>query len=48
MAAQVRTAAGKSGTNVEYVLRLAESLQALDVEDEHVFELASAVRDAGR
>jgi cation transport regulator ChaC len=47
MVAQVRNAMGKSGTNTEYVLRLAESLQELEVEDEHVFALATAVRDSG-
>jgi len=46
MARQVCSASGKSGSNVKYVLRLAESLQALGVEDDHVFSLASAVREA--
>ncbi|MGH0028165.1 MAG: gamma-glutamylcyclotransferase [Myxococcota bacterium] len=43
MVAQVVSARGKSGANTEYVLRLAESLRALDVEDDHVFRLADAV-----
>lgn len=42
--AQVRRSRGPSGSNVEYVLRLAQALQALGVgadEDAHVFELAA-------
>jgi cation transport regulator ChaC len=39
IAAQVRTACGPSGDNVEYVLRLAASLREMDHEDAHVFEL---------
>ena len=35
-----------SGTNVEYLMRLAESLEAQGVEDDHVFALAAAVRAA--
>lgn len=42
--AQVRGAHGPSGSNVEYVLRLAEALRAIDAEDEHVFALAEALR----
>jgi len=40
IAAQVRRSHGPSGPNVEYALRLADALRALDLEDEHVFELA--------
>jgi cation transport regulator ChaC len=43
MAAQIRAAHGPSGPNVEYVLRLAEALRALNAPDEHVFELADAL-----
>ena len=41
--AQVRGARGKSGTNVDYVLRLAAALRALGKADEHVFRLAESV-----
>jgi cation transport protein ChaC len=43
ISAQVRGARGRSGTNVDYVLRLADSLRALGKADEHVFELAERV-----
>lgn len=46
LAATVRRCVGPSGSNVEYVLRLAEALRALGVpaeEDEHVFALAALV-----
>ena len=46
MARQIRDAAGQSGPNDEYVLRLAESLEAQGVADDHVFALAAAVRAA--
>ena len=39
MAAQIRGAAGESGPNRDYVLRLAESLRAMGAQDAHVFEL---------
>lgn len=39
MVAQIRRAAGKSGTNVEYVLKLASALRELGESDDHVFEL---------
>jgi cation transport regulator ChaC len=48
IAARVRRCVGPSGSNVEYVLRLAEALRALGVppeEDEHVFELAARVAE---
>jgi cation transport regulator ChaC len=41
--AQVRGARGKSGTNVDYVLRLAAALRALGRSDDHVFQLAESV-----
>ncbi len=44
IAAQVRRCRGPSGPNAEYVLRLAQALRALGVdeeEDAHVFELAA-------
>jgi glutathione-specific gamma-glutamylcyclotransferase len=37
----VRRAAGPSGTNVEYVVRLAEALEAMAARDEHVAALAA-------
>lgn len=39
IARQVRTAAGASGPNAEYVLRLAEALRQLGADDPHVFDL---------
>jgi cation transport regulator ChaC len=47
MAAQVLTARGRSGANSEYVLRLADALRELGVEDDHVFELAAGVASGG-
>jgi cation transport regulator ChaC len=41
IAAQVRGARGRSGTNLDYVLRLAQALRELGRSDGHVFELAS-------
>jgi glutathione-specific gamma-glutamylcyclotransferase len=46
MLADVLDARGPSGTNVEYVLRLAETLSELGFEDDHVSALAEAVRVA--
>lgn len=43
IAAIVRRARGKSGPNVEYVLRLAEALRALDWPDAEVHELEAAL-----
>ena len=45
IAAQVATSHGPSGANIEYVLRLAEALRALQVDDAHVFALERLVRD---
>ena len=39
MALQVYRSHGPSGSNVEYLMRLAESLRHMNVVDEHVFEL---------
>lgn len=41
IARQVRRAAGPSGTNLEYVLKLHAALAALQIEDEHVASLAA-------
>lgn len=46
IASQVRASQGPSGPNLEYVLRLAEALRAMGVEDEHVFAL-EALLSAG-
>lgn len=46
IAAQVRRSTGPSGPNPEYVLRLAEALDAMGVEDPHVDALAALVRRA--
>ncbi len=40
----VRVARGPSGTNVEYVLRLAEALRSIGADDPHVFELERLCR----
>lgn len=45
IASHVRAACGPSGHNVEYVLRLAEALEALEAFDDHVFELANLLCD---
>jgi len=47
IAAQVRDAHGPSGANLEYVLRLAESLREHGAEDDHVFALEAALRRLG-
>lgn len=44
IAAQVRGAVGPSGSNIEYVFRLADALRAMDVEDQHVFRLEALLR----
>ena len=43
IARQVRRSRGPSGTNLEYVLRLAEALREMSAEDEHVFALERLV-----
>jgi len=45
IAAQVLASEGPSGHNVEYVLRLAEALDELGVEDPHTFELANLISE---
>lgn len=44
IAAEVVRAAGPSGDNVEYVLRLAEALRSQGADDPHVFALERVVR----
>lgn len=44
MARQIASSHGPSGPNRDYLLNLAESLEALGAEDRHVFELAERVR----
>ena len=44
MAAQIHGAVGPSGTNIEYVLRLAEALLEHRIEDAHILELSAALR----
>jgi len=41
MARQMAAASGPSGSNVEYVLRLARVLRELAIDDPHVYELAA-------
>jgi cation transport regulator ChaC len=43
IAEQVRRSHGPSGSNLEYVVRLAESLTGLGVEEDPVFELAATL-----
>lgn len=45
IARQVRRSRGQSGTNAEYVLRLAQMLREHDVEDSHVVEIAALVAE---
>ena len=45
IADQVVASVGPSGTNVEYVLKLAQTLRAIGAEDHHVFRLEALVRD---
>ena len=47
IARQIRHATGPSGSNAEYLTRLADSLRALGVRDAHVFELERQVRCLG-
>jgi len=44
IARHVAVSHGPSGPNSEYVLKLAEALQALDEHDAHVFEIAEHLR----
>jgi len=43
---QIMNARGPSGSNIEYVLRLEEALADMNVIDEHVSRIASALRNA--
>lgn len=44
IARQILTSAGPSGSNRDYLYRLADALRALDASDPHVFELEALVR----
>lgn len=44
MAAQILSSQGPSGSNVDYLYRLADALRELDAIDEHVFELEALVK----
>ena len=44
IARQVRVARGPSGANLEYALRLADSLREMDARDPHVFALEALLR----
>lgn len=46
MAARILASAGPSGTNRDYLFRLADALREHDVRDDHVFELERRVREA--
>ncbi|MFO0613239.1 MAG: gamma-glutamylcyclotransferase [Polyangiaceae bacterium] len=43
IAAQIRSAVGPSGPNVEYVTELAKALRSLEADDPHVFALEALV-----
>lgn len=43
IAGQVRRARGRSGSNADYVLRLARALRGLGADDPHVFALAASL-----
>ena len=47
IAVQVAGAAGPSGSNVEYVLRLADSIRSMGAEDPHVLAVAGRLKPAG-
>jgi len=46
IARQVRASRGRSGTNLEYVLRLRDALEALGAPDPHVAEIAALALEA--
>ena len=48
MVEQIWRAVGASGENLEYVLELDRALAKLQIEDAHVQELASALREKGQ
>ncbi len=43
IAEQIRTASGPSGSNMEYLYKLAHALREFDIHDDHVFELEKQV-----
>ena len=43
IAAHICRCAGRSGTNVDYLLQLARALRSLDISDPHIFELEKLV-----
>ena len=45
MVAQIRASIGPSGSNIEYVLKLAAILKELGIDDPHVDEIARALGD---
>lgn len=45
IASQIRDSHGPSGANLEYALRLAESLREMGAADEHVFAIADLLQD---
>ena len=48
MARQILHSAGPSGTNIDYIRRLAGELRRLGIEDDHVFRLERHVEDLAR
>ncbi len=48
MAAQILRSAGPSGTNIDYLRRLAGELRRLEIDDPHVFALERRVEDLAR
>lgn len=47
MLREVRAARGRSGSNLEYVLRLADSLRELGAEEEELLRIAERLREEG-
>ena len=45
MAQHIATSHGPSGANTDYLLQLDEALKSLNIEDDHVASLATAVRE---
>jgi cation transport protein ChaC len=46
MVAQINRCSGRSGSNADYVLELAQAIRALGASDPHVFELESRIIEA--